>query len=217
MTDFRVKRGAGFTIVELLVSILVFAIFITGVIYVYRHSSDSYRASSWKQERTLEVEMFWNALRKPLEEATNKLDRVGAPPNWMVQTTPRPLKLKTSATGNAPILAWEVDHLDNMGMNTNLKYQVDLSNRELVLSGGDLGKPAIVRDVAQVEVRSTQIRQKPLTFEEYLDMSGTGDPVVGSVVEISFVLEPPPGFPIPGIRLNQSHKFKLQVEALASL
>ncbi len=210
---------AGFTLVEVLVTIIVLSLFTYGLVNLYRQSMQSYRITTWKQERTRQAELFWNRLRKPLEEASDQLARrdLGAG-RWTIDKTSRPLKFNPSP-GDGKFMAWQVDHFD---ATTGLvegptTWSLSRTGREIRMTGPGLSDHLVLEDVDTVSIKATQIRQRDGTFEEELDLTGAGtDPVVGSVLEISFVLTPPESVQSSAIRVVQNAKFKLVVEAEAT-
>ncbi len=220
--------GRGFTIPEVLVTFLILGFAVSAIFFVYRHSVNSFKATTWKQERTRQAEAFWNILRKFLEEATDELVKNGSGPTWTLDKNPKPLKYAPLTPGNQNknLLAWEVHHVDSMGdPDYQQKHILKLEDGRLFLAsvggGGKFshnGHP-LVEDVSQFVVSSTNIRLSPGTGpddrnREYLETTPSSDPVVGSVVEISFTLAPPPDFPLQNLRIGQSAKFKLAVGAI---
>lgn len=209
-------RSAGFTLVEILVTIIVLALFTFGLVSVYRQSMLSYRITTWKQERTRQAELFWNRLRKPIEEASDQLARrdLGAG-RWTIDKTSRPLKFNPSP-GDGTFMAWQVDHFDTATglVEGPTTWSLSRAGREIRMSGPGLTDHLVLEDVDTVSIKATQIRQRDGTFEEELDLTGAGtDPVVGAVLEISFILTPPESVQNATVRVVQNAKFKLVVEA----
>ncbi|HOY65784.1 MAG TPA: hypothetical protein PLP29_02790 [Candidatus Ozemobacteraceae bacterium] len=216
----------GVTLVELLVGTVLLAGFIGTVIYIQRFTMNSYRVTTWKQERTRQIETFWNQLRKPIEEASDALSRT--PPtgsDWEIVRTPRPLLHRSRfGSGNGPVMVWKADHLTSSGdLEYSREYRLELTDRRLELKGVQFGtdqKRVLVEDVEGIRIRSTSIRQaqNPAApderFEEYLDTAGTGtDPVVASVVEVSLTIMPARDSGIPAQKLVQGTKFRIPVGA----
>ncbi|NLI77168.1 MAG: prepilin-type N-terminal cleavage/methylation domain-containing protein [Candidatus Riflebacteria bacterium] len=209
-------RPAGFTLVEVLVTIIVLALFTLGVTNLYRQSMQSYRITTWKQERTRQAEMFWNRLRKPLEEASDQLARrdLGAG-RWTIDKTSRPLQFNPSP-GDGKFMAWQIDHFDSATglVEGPTTWSLSRAGREIRMSGPGLTDHLVLEDVDTVSIKATQIRQRDGTFEEELDLTGAGtDPVIGAVLEVSFILTPPEYVQNSSIRVVQNAKFKLVVEA----
>ena len=211
----RLHKGA-FTVVEVLITIMILALLTTGLITLYRNSMQSYRVTSWKQERTRQAELFWNQLRKAIEEASDKLERqdLGAG-RWTIAKTSRPLLFK-APPGDGKILAWQVDHYDPATglVAPPLNWFLVLDNHRLLMPNQNMSVQPVLEDVHTVTIRATQIMQDNATFEEVLDVAGTGvGTTVGSVLEISILLTPPPQIQSPDTRLVQNAKFKLVVES----
>lgn len=59
---------------EALVAIVILSGFILTLMFMYRRSTETFKITVWKQERTAQAEIFWSFMRKHLEEATNFLD-----------------------------------------------------------------------------------------------------------------------------------------------
>ncbi len=218
---------SGITFIELMVTIFLVGLFAGGLYYVYRNSMNAYQAASWRQERTRQTEMFWNTLRKALEEATDTLIRDGTGPEWVVRADPRPLRWKAATSpANTRVLAWKTDHLSPTGdLEYRLAYQVTLVERSLRMSASvESGSPppgfqamadrVMVDDVVSFDAKAALIRvHTGDEFREYID-TGTGspsDPVAGSILELFVVLAPPPGASFPAGRLPLNGKFKLAI------
>lgn len=208
--------GRGFTLVEVLVSVGVLALLGTGLMILYRNSMLSYRITSWKQERTRQAELFWNHLRKPLEEASDLLQRqdLGGG-RWTITKTSRPLEFHP-AGGEGKFMAWQVDHYNPATglVEGPLTFRLIRDRGRILMPFLPGPNKTVLEDVAQINIRATQITQANNTFAEELDLSGTSpDAIVGSILEISIILAPPPGANAPDIKLVQNAKFKLVVEA----
>jgi prepilin-type N-terminal cleavage/methylation domain-containing protein len=208
------RPPAGFTLVEVLVTVFVLAILATGAMILYRQSIGSYRLTTWKQERTRQAELFWNRLRKPLEEATDKLERqdLATPGNWTITRTSRPLLFNPSPTADGTFMAWQIDHFDPAsGLVTGPDtWLLARAGREIRLTGPGVASLLVLEDVATITIRSSQVTQRDATFEEELDGPGR---IVGSILEISILLKPPPSIGNPEITIVQNAKFKLVVES----
>lgn len=212
-----------------MIVLIIVGLFAGSLYFIYRHGMNAYQASSWRQERTRQTEMFWNVLRKSLEEATDKLVRDGTGPDWSIRSDPRPLLWRPAITpANTVILEWKTDHLSPTGdLEYQLAYQIKLIERSLCMSASVvLGAPpagfqamtdrVMIDDIASFDAKTTLIRVRPGdAFREYFD-DGTGnpgDPVAGSVIELFVVVAPPPGASFPAGRLPMNGKFKLAVAA----
>lgn len=207
----------GFTLVEALIAFLLAGLFIIAVFYIYTNTMNSYRMTAWKQEKTRQVQLFWERLRKPLEEAANELNVVGAYPNQVINTTRRPLKYKPGS-GNGLIMGWfvqkvNIDNLNHMQESPSHEFSL-VKEGKLMRLIGPLN-PIILEDVESAEVSVSHIknRAKPGGFEEYIDHEGDANPSVGAIIEISITFSPPPSFPVQTIRLVQNAKFKITIPA----
>jgi hypothetical protein len=217
MINLRRHRRLGLSLVETLIALALTAGFF-GLIYgVYSSAMRSYRLSAWKQERTRQIQRFWEFVRRPLEEGTNRLEVVGAPAKLIMQ--PRPLLYNSVGTGNGNVLAWQVDHFNPVtrlieGPRT---YLVEKGNHVVRLHGTDGGKVIVIDDVESITVSVTQIRHEaptqPDAYAETLDFSPDPTPGEGCIVEISLILFPPPWLQNPNLRLAQNNKFKLAIGA----
>lgn len=216
---FNERRSHGFTIVELLVAITVFAAFIMVLMFLYSRSSDSFKITLWKQQRTAESELFWSHMRKHLEEATNELslsDPFNLNPDIVV--TPKPLKFHpdpNTVTGN--IMAWNCSKV-NFQFSPTINHTVDekiffLERNDRTISLKSDGKTiSKVQDVDKIEIVLTSINKMPDTFEEF-QAPGPNVDAVATVVEISLTLTPPEGYMAQGLRIVQNHKFRANVGA----
>lgn len=208
-------------------TIFIVGLFSGGLYYVYRNSMNAYQAASWRQERTRQTELFWNTLRKAIEEATDALIRDGSGPEWVVRADPRPLRWKPATSpANTVVLAWKTDHLSPTGdLEYRLAYQVSLVERSLRMSASvesgsappgfqAMADRVMVDDVVSFDAKAALIRvNKGDKYQEYID-TGAGspsDPVAGSILELFVALAPPPGASFPAGRLPLNGKFKLAI------
>ena len=216
-----------FTLVEVLVALLVFSIFSTGILLIYRFSVHSYKATSWKQDRTHQAELFWNVLRKSVEEATDELKPLSGL-GGTIDKIPMPLLYKDSSdsTHQGGLLAWKVYHLNNAGgLDYNNTYLVELKNRSLVMTvkpdpPGWTSPKILLEDVDCVKIQATPIwRSTDPGKEEFLGTAGPDSSYTenaGSVIEISITLTPPQNVSIPDLKIIQNNKFKLIVGSVSS-
>ncbi len=217
------------TFVETMVVLLIVGIFTGSLFYAYRQSMNAYQATSWRQDRTRQVELFWNILRKSLEEATNSLGRDGAGPDWTVRSDPRPVQWRPARSpANTVVLSWMTDHLTATGdLDYRLSYQLKIIDRRLCMTAAVVSGSApagfqvmsdrtMIDDIDSFDIKCTLIKvREGNEFREYFD-DGTGspsDPVIGSVAELFVVLAPPPGSSIPAGHLPLNGKFRLAIAA----
>ncbi|MBI3038604.1 type II secretion system protein [bacterium] len=224
------KTPAGFTLVEVIVSIGILSIFLTGIFYVYKQTTGMYQATAWKQDRTRQIEQFLNLLQRNLEEASNKHEQTLS----NIIETPIPLKFRSvlsslpSGQKNGKIMAWKRFRLSPTGGNEHeLTCRLSLSDTKVSMEvqhisglspAGEIFSPKIVlEDVVGFSIIATPVRIST-GGGEYLDsQGGAPDPIIGSILEISLTLAPPPGFPYPNLQITQNHKYRLNVNSVADL
>ncbi len=194
---------------------MILAIFIGVLMYMYSRSSDSFKITLWKQQRTAQSEIFWTFMRKHLEEATHelKIDPSGDNPN--IDIIPKHLKFHpdpASATGI--ILAWNCSKVKFMPSSyhsvshSTLMLQKSGSLIELKLDGKTVAK---LNDVDNIDFKITSVHTNAKN-EQFLNIGADTD-AVGSIIEISLVLSPPAGYLAESQRIVQNHKFRLNVGA----
>ncbi|MBF0409110.1 MAG: hypothetical protein HQM10_17310 [Candidatus Riflebacteria bacterium] len=219
---------------EVVIATGVFSILITMTLFLYERLMFSYKASSWKQEKNNQSELFWDIMRKSLEHATDLIQKNGTAPDFKLIVSPFPVSYRSFANGNSKILLWNVDHIDENGeLDYRVEYSVSLSGRKLSIlsekkSGSENPSADIVfnsakvlmTDVDSVAIKSTNIRASddstdPARFNEhYLELTTTSTgKIVGSIVEISIVLSPPESIGLENLKILQNNKFKVNVSA----
>lgn len=188
--------------------------FITAVMYLYSRSSDSFKITAWKQERTAQADVFWAYARKALEEATNKLDFVPGMLNPTLTEEPRPLKFHPDPTAapDGNIMAWHVSKttIDMMTSNHTTVHNVFAlakEKRRIILVGG--AKPIFLDDVVRIEFVVSSVTRTPNNAEEIV--AGIAPGAVGTMLEISLTLAPPAGYIAGDLRIPMNHKFRLNV------
>ena len=210
---------AGFTIVELVIAILVFSIFVGILMYLYSRSNDSFKITFWKQQRTAQSEIFWAHMRKHLEEATNQLVPEQFVDNPDVNINIKPLKFHDDPTSvnDGNIMAWNCSKVNfnfSPSPNHNAVHSIYLLEKKggtirLKNSGKEVSK---IEDVESIEIKVISIKKDSVNFEEVF--SGGPDPdAVASVVEISLTLSPPKGYLAEDLKIVQNHKFRANVGA----
>ncbi|MFZ2955491.1 MAG: hypothetical protein WA705_01145 [Candidatus Ozemobacteraceae bacterium] len=224
-SDFPVikTRASGFTLVEMAVGAFVLGLLVLVSTMLFRQSVTSFRMTSWKQERLQEVQLFWNYLRKNLEEASDAIDIGGD-----VNISPRPLLHRsvpsTAGALDGPVLRWMRSRMGASGIpEYRVECQVLLKSRSISLQispSPGFTPPAeeliplpkrLLTDVTGFVIQTTAIRLDPVRGE-YLGSGGA--PIVGSLVEISIRFSPSPDSGLPNqLEITQNHKFKLTVDA----
>ncbi|MGM0600642.1 MAG: PulJ/GspJ family protein [Candidatus Rifleibacteriota bacterium] len=213
------KRASGFTIVEVVIAILVFAVFAGILMSLYSGSSDSFKITSWKQKRTAESAIFWAFLRKHLEEATNELEVEQYMQNPDITVNIKPCKFHPNpdaASGN--ILVWNCSKV-NFQFAPSANHTVEhsifklvRSNRKIELKDG--GKAiAQIHDVDSVALKVTSIKKQADNQEIVID--GPDADAIGAIIEISLVLTPPKGYMAKDLKIVQNHKFRINVAAIS--
>lgn len=213
------KKKNGFTIVEVIIAILVFSMFAGILMYLYNRSSDSFKITSWKQQRTKQSEIFWAFLRKHLEEATNELQVEQFAHNPDISMDPKSLKFHPNPTGaNGNILVWNCSKVDFKfapSPNHTVEHKIFSlvrTERKVELKDG-AKKIAELDDVESVSLKVTSIKKLPDNQEVLVN--GPDANAVGAVVEISFVLTPPKGYMAQNLKIVQNHKFRINVAAIS--
>ena len=213
---FRLRNKRAFTIIEIVVSILVFSGFVLAVMFLYRRSSDSFKITAWKQERGAQADLFWAQARKALEEATDRLEFApGVINNPPLLKEPRPVKIHPSP-GAAPdgnILAWNVSRTtyDMAGSNhtsVHSIYSMAKQKRRLIINGGS-GRAPVLDDVVAIEFIVSSVTKTANNAEEIT--AGINPAAVGTLLEISVTLAPPEGYIAGELKIPMSHKFRLNV------
>ncbi len=213
----RNKKNAGFTITEIIISIAVLSLLFLVIMYLYGRSSDSFKITLWKQQRTAQSEIFWTHMRKHLEEATNELnlpDPFDANPD--INVVPRPLKFNPTAATleNGIILAWRSSKINfkfepspNHSITENTFFLLKKGRTVELKSGSD--SISKIEDVEVIDVKATSVLKTSENDETFVN--GANPDALGTVIEISITLSPPKGYLAEDLKLPQSHKFRLTV------
>lgn len=99
------KRGrCGFTIVELIIAIVIFVLFLSGVFQLYRMGSNMFFWGSWKHTKQKEAQRFLHLLKKRMEMASSptKIDPTATTDNTRIASVPIPIWLPNETTIPAP-------------------------------------------------------------------------------------------------------------------
>lgn len=210
----------GFTIIEVVVSILILSVFLTTLMFLYSRSTDTFKITVWKQERTAQAQLFWTFMRKHLEEATNYLDISGQAgiPNPVIPEMPRPFKFHptpdTAPDGN--ILAWNVskvkfDFAPPFAHNSkHTNYFLVKKDKKLMLNSSDSAKTiASLDDVDTIAFTISSIT-KNATNEDQI-VPNVAPAAIGTLFEVSLTLSPPDGYMAADLKIPQNHKFRINV------
>lgn len=217
LRQLRIVRGV--TLTETVIAILVFSLLAVVLGNLHRASLRAFALTSWKQQKTQQAQAFWHHLKKPLEEATDKLDFDLDPP-YLLSTSTRPLKYASSSEVNeGNLMAWQVDRISvdsNMVPNIVAQpiYRLVKKGAEVFLSGPDVAS-ATISDVETLEIKTLNVCQKQdSTFSEYItDDPLPSDPVVGTILEMSIIFRPDPSRGLPEIKQVQTAKFRINIAA----
>ncbi|EKD81405.1 MAG: hypothetical protein ACD_39C01825G0002 [uncultured bacterium] len=211
----KLQNNRAFTIIEIIVAIVVMSILITGVMYLYSRSSESFKITAWKQERTAQADLFWVHVRKALEEATNKLEFAPGMLNPTLTEEPRPLKFHPAPAGapDGNILAWNVskttfDMAASNHTSVHSTFALTKEKRRVNLVGGD-GRPVFLDDVVRIEFIVSSVTKTPNNAEQIV--AGVSPGAVGTMLEISLTLAPPAGYIAGDLKVPMNHKFRLNV------
>jgi len=221
----------GFTLVEAIIAILVFSLFSLGLYQMYSQSINSYQITAWKQDVAGQSEIFWNLLRKNLEEASNLITDIQT--DTTITSTPANLIFrnieKTSTEKNGNLMSWvKCRHTLAGGVIHTMGCLLAYQNRSIKMEVKPLGSSSapsneiidrvILNDVDSFLVKSIPIWLSESDGEEYLsDTAKANSTRVGSLVEISITFTPPPNSPTKGLSISQNNKIRINVGSQASL
>ncbi|GAB4267057.1 MAG: hypothetical protein Kow0029_01280 [Candidatus Rifleibacteriota bacterium] len=213
------KKTNGFTIVEVVISILIFSAFTGILMYLYARSNDTFKITVWKQERTAQSEIFWAMMRKHLEEATNEIVVEKFVENPDITYLPKSLKFHPdpNSVDKGNILAWNCSKAEfdfspshnHKVTHTTLFLKKDKKNLHLTADRN----LATLKDVDSIEFKVNAVKKAPDNEEFIAD--GPDPDSVGTILEISLVLSPPEGYMAKDLKIPQSHKFRLNVGAIS--
>ncbi|HNS08473.1 MAG TPA: hypothetical protein PKN29_02175 [Candidatus Ozemobacteraceae bacterium] len=217
---YQIKHKAAYTMVEALVAIVILSGFVLTMMFLYRRSTETFKITVWKQERTAQAEIFWSFMRKHIEEATNFLDltsEVGKE-NPVIPFVPRPFKFHptpgSAADGN--ILAWNVSNTKfdfssthaHSSQHTNF-FLVKRKKRIELVSSASTKPLAALDDVEDIAFTVSSI-VKDANKEEIIT-PGADPNAVGTMFEISLTLKPPQSYMASDIKIPHNHKFRVNV------
>lgn len=212
------KTEIGFTLIEVVISILVMSLFIGVIMYLYSRSSETFKITLWKQERTAQANLFWSHMRKHLEEATNEISPATGSPNPVLTVNPCPLKFHpdpNSVADGGNLLAWNVTKTNFdfappfAHTSSSQKFYLSKEKHKLLLRSNGQTISSL-DDVSRVEMIVVSVIKNPINNTE--EIVPALDPnAVGTLVEFSVTLAPPVGYMASDLRIPQNHKFRLNV------
>lgn len=219
-----INNRSGITIIELVVAAAVMSVVSLVLFTMYSRSTNAFKITSWKQERTAQSEIFWAGMRKHLEEASNLYDmtqlHAAGSANPIIPEVARPLQVHPDPTNvsEGNILIWNSSQLDFQFIepfahtSTNRTFILRKNGRRLaLLMDQDNQKRTITRldDVIDITFVVESVVKNTNNEEEIVndivpDASGT-------MLSISIILAPPQGYIAEQLRVPQNHKFRLNV------
>lgn len=210
------NKQRAFTIIEVVIAMMVLSIFITIIMYLYSRSSDSFKITLWKQERTAQAEIFWAHMRKHLEEATNDLSVAVGTPNPSIIALPCPLKFHPdpNVLANGNIMAWNVSKTNfefsppYAHSSISEKFFLTKNGRQVILRSSSK-KIAQLDDVDKVRINVASVIKNTTNDEEIVP--ALVPTAVGCLVELAVTLTPPPSYRMQELIIPQNHKFRLNV------
>ncbi len=205
---------------ETLVAIMIFSTFVLTMMFLYRRSTETFKITVWKQERTAQAEIFWAFLRKHLEEASNFLDLAGQAGNAnpVIPENPRPFKFHPTpaSAGDGNIAAWNVSNTKfdfappyaHSSQHTN--YFLVKNKRRIELSSSSSARPlAVIDDVEEIAFTVSSVI-KNATNEDTI-VAGIDPNAIGTMFEVALTLKPPAGYLAGEVKIPQNHKFRVNV------
>lgn len=210
----------GFTLIEAAIAAIILSSFALTLMFLYKRSTETFKITLWKQERTAQAEIFWSFMRKHLEEATNHLDldSQSGDSNPTVPEEPRPIKIHPTP-GSAPdgnILAWNVSttkfdfsppfaHTSEHNI-----FSLAKAGKRLELRSSSSPRPlAKIEDIEDISFTVSSII-KNTANEESIEAGFSAD-AIGTLLEISLTLSPPEGYIAAELKIPYNHKFRVNV------
>lgn len=222
------NNRSGITIMELLVTTAVMSALTMILFMMYSRGTNTFKITSWKQERTSQAEIFWAGMRKHLEEASNLYDMslsdAAGSSNPIIPEVIRPLQVHPDPTsvGAGNILAWNSSQLDFQftapfaHTSTSQTYFLRKNGRRLVLlmnQGVQNRTIARLDDVVDITFVVESVVKNSNNEEEIVDGFVAG--ASGTMLTISIILAPPQGYIAEQLRVPQNHKFRLNVAPIS--
>lgn len=184
MKQTKMKSNSAFTLVEILVATVVFALFLTSLFSLYRMGSRMYLSGGWRLQKQKDTERFLNSLKEKMEQGSGPVNVLA---DGTLFESPGQLGVISSGTYtfNSDLAAASPD--------------TTLLNSTTLLSAFPLCKPAIRQNEGLIMYNILRARKSPI-FEKLMILeflstntidSGAGqDFVTGS--SFSFFTGSPP-------------------------
>lgn len=217
---------AAFTLFEVLIVASLLTMLL-GTIYTgYQFCIGSFKTTAWKQERIQQTQLFWQILRKHIEEAADEHDMSTGD----MIVTPQPLQFRSvppglsSAEQDGDLLKWIRFRLSSGGIcEYKLNCLLSLRDKKVYLEvkpltsdfpQGEIVTPAkkLLDDVGGFVVKTTRIRQSPSRGDYLDDGNPSLDPVIGSIVEISVIFVASSSISGKQQEMTQNYKVKIAVD-----
>lgn len=188
--------------------------------FLYKRSTETFKITLWKQERTAQAEIFWSFMRKHLEEATNYLDLALEAGNAspIVPEEPRPVKIhpNPSSAPDGNILAWNVSTTKfdfsppfSHSSDHNV-FSLAKKGKKLELRSSKTQKPvATLDDIDAISFIVSSVTKN--TSNEESIVTGIDPDAIGTMLEISLTLSPPEGYIAADLKIPYNHKFRINV------
>jgi len=186
---------------------------------MFKKSTDSFKITSWKQQKTSQSQRFWSILKKHIEEATDLLSITPGDAESPVGKTERPIMVNSNAPACAigNILTWNVSQLtfdysashNHSSSDTTFTLSKNKEKLFLLQNGKKLSQ---ITDVDKISIKITSVVISGTTKEESLQDEIDSN-AVASIIEIAITLKPPDGYMAKDLRVVQNHKFRVNVKA----
>lgn len=213
------EKNAGFTIVEVIIAIMVLAVFFTLLMYLYNRSSDSFKITLWKQKKTAQSTLFWSHMRKQLEQATHELEvDPGGFENPEINVINKPFIFHPdpNSVSADPVMAWNssmvkfnFDSLKHTVEHHTVVVKKSGQSLELLVDEKSISR---LTDLDSIDFKVTSIKKNDKN-EEFLE-DGPDPTADGTIIEITVVYKPPEKYMASSQKITQNHKFRLNVGAL---
>ncbi len=219
-SEFQSSANKGYTLVEAVVAILILSGFILTLMFLYRRSTETFKITVWKQERTAQAEIFWSFMRKHLEGATNYLDLAGQAGNAnpVIPESPKPFKFHPTpaGAGDGNILAWNISSAKfdyappyaHTSQHTSYFLVKKKKRLELRSSAGSKVLAAL-DDVDDISFTVSSVVRN--VNNEDTIVPGVAPAAMGTLFEVSLTIQPPAGYMAADLKIPHNHKFRINV------